>query len=311
VSVINTGSNKGVREEGVLNVTNARALLKALLLGDGFKLVHVHVSNAEDYGKLAPVGLAAALRGFPWMATIHSGNSGVRLRSAPFLRRAATGALLAGARKIVCVNAAIQQAMTEVVRSGTAIEIPPFSVDYAECRLPADVDEFLTTHAPVLACVGLYEPLYGFDHAIRALAVIRDAYPRAGLLLIGDLRGAEPFRQLIGDLHVEHGVKLCGNLGHQECLTVLRRCALLVRPTLYDGDSLTVREALALGLPVVASTTDFRPPGVRLFKLGALADLVGAVRTTLADGSDIRPRSVDDCQNLEQVRQIYLGLMRN
>jgi hypothetical protein len=42
-----------------------------------------------------------------------------------------------------------------------------------------------------------------------------------------------------------------------------------------------------------------------------LADLVGAVRTTLADGSDIRPRSVDDSQNLEQVRQIYLGLMRN
>ena len=90
VRVFNTASNKGSPEDGVVNVNSSRSLLTTLLFGSRFKLLHVHVSGADDYGKLAPVGLAAMTRGFPWLVTIHSGNSADRLRVAPPLRRASS-----------------------------------------------------------------------------------------------------------------------------------------------------------------------------------------------------------------------------
>src|SRR3954462_12679182 len=77
--VFNTGSQKNVREAAVVNIANSRSLLSTLLLGPRFRLLHVHVSNADDFGKLLPVAIAAQFRASPWLATIHSGNSVDRL----------------------------------------------------------------------------------------------------------------------------------------------------------------------------------------------------------------------------------------
>jgi len=49
--------------------------------------------------------------------------------------------------------------------------------------------------------------------------------------------------------------------------------SVFLRPTFYEGDSVSLREALALGLPVIASDTGFRPNEVRRFKMGNCKDL--------------------------------------
>ena len=41
---------------------------------------------------------------------------------------------------------------------------------------------------------------------------------------------------------------------------------IVLRPTNFDGDSLTVREALMLGKPIVASDVVVRPAGTTLFE---------------------------------------------
>ena len=46
-----------------------------------------------------------------------------------------------------------------------------------------------------------------------------------------------------------------------------------MRSTFADGDAITVREALDLGIPVVASDVVARPPGAVLFTTGDEADL--------------------------------------
>jgi glycosyltransferase involved in cell wall biosynthesis len=60
---------------------------------------------------------------------------------------------------------------------------------------------------------------------------------------------------------------------------------VFVRPTYFDGDACSVREALALGVRVVASDTEFRPDGVRLFPRGdadALAEAIDVALTAPA-----------------------------
>src|SRR3954469_21235764 len=256
--VFNTGSDKDVRADGVVNVTSSMSLLRRLL-EFRFKLLHVHVSGPEDYGKLVPVWFAATVKRFPWLITIHSGNSASQLRGSNLFRRKISGALLGAAQQIICVNDAIREELSKVVETQAVFVIPPFSLDFSGSPLSAELNAFIANHAPLIPCVGLYEPAYGFDHAVRLMSSIREIHRDARLLLIGDMKNADWCRSLIENLHLQNHVKLCGNLPHQECLAAIKRSTLFLRPTRYDGDAISVREALALGVPVIASETDFRP----------------------------------------------------
>jgi hypothetical protein len=55
-----------------------------------------------------------------------------------------------------------------------------------------------------------------------------------------------------------------------------------VRPTLADGDAISVREAIALGRRVVATSASARPPGVHLCRAGSASDLARAMKRALA-----------------------------
>ena len=56
---------------------------------------------------------------------------------------------------------------------------------------------------------------------------------------------------------------------------------VFLRTTLYDGDSVAVREALHLGTPVVATDNGMRPEGVRLFPVGNLDALCDRIEQAL------------------------------
>ena len=59
-------------------------------------------------------------------------------------------------------------------------------------------------------------------------------------------------------------VLLYGDMPHAVTLRAMLECDMLLRTTLYDGDSVSVREALYIGTPVIATDNGMRPPGVHL-----------------------------------------------
>jgi len=89
----------------------------------------------------------------------------------------------------------------------------------------------------------------------------------------------------------------------------MRKVSVFVRPTHFDGDATSVREALALGVPVVASDTDFRPEGVMLFRRGDVDDLMQKLGQAFGrDPTGLTPSSVADTGSFEQLLAIYRGL---
>ena len=54
---------------------------------------------------------------------------------------------------------------------------------------------------------------------------------------------------------------LAGNVEHPVVLHLIRDARLLLRTTLFDGDAISVREALFLGTPVIATDNKMRPDG--------------------------------------------------
>jgi len=306
--VLNTSSNKMVQADGVINIRNTRALLTALLRGPRIRLIHVHVATLQEFGKLVPAISAAAVRRSLIVVTVHSGNSAHQLASSSLFNRTLAKRLLASANAVIFVNETLKRDMTHAVALRNVAVIPAFSIDFQKGSLPTDVARFMREHSPTLTCAGLFEPTYGFDQALLLLKRLRESQPNAGLVLMGDPRGSEPYRRQIADLGLEPHVALSGNLDHAQCLEAMRESSVFLRPTRFDGDALSVREALALGVPVIASTTDFRPDGCVLYRNGNFDDLVAKTDSTLRTQHGPR-RSANDRANLDAVLRIYRAVM--
>jgi glycogen(starch) synthase len=117
-------------------------------------------------------------------------------------------------------------------------------------------------------------PEYGAELLVETIARLRFQQKNAGCLMIGLGEEAKAIRGLIEKRGLSNSVLLLGDVTHEECLHIMSRSSAFVRPTFTDGDSISVREALALGVPVIASDAANRPEGTVLFETGNSSDLI-------------------------------------
>ena len=87
------------------------------------------------------------------------------------------------------------------------------------------------------------------------------------------------------------------------------RSRVMLRTTLYDGDALSVREALQLGTPVIASDNGMRPQGVRLIPKADLGALVSATEFELQKPVAAKAMSNADDGNVRAVFEFYRELV--
>ncbi|HET7824241.1 MAG TPA: glycosyltransferase family 4 protein [Anaeromyxobacter sp.] len=269
-----------VPARGVLRYASALAAVAA----EG-RLVHLHTNGANVKSWL--VALAAGRARHPraprGVLTLHSGSAPAFLRGGAERRRLAAAAC-AGFGRVIAVNDEIAAELFAAgVPANRVSVLPPFSPAVLErVDPPAAFTAFRAAHAPVLAAALLPLPLYGADLLLEAFAALRRRHPRAGLALFGQGTQAPELRA--------PGVLGLGEIAHGEALGVLEASDVFVRPTRADGDSVSVREALALGCRVVASDVGHRPPGCELFPAGD-GSALAAVLEVAAAGARPGPRA--------------------
>ncbi len=244
-------------------------------------LVHLHTSgaNVKSWMLVASVGLTARVTGRPAFVTFHSGHL-VRYLDAP--SRAVTArASLSAYDRVICVNEAIEERLRRVgAADRRRVIVPAFGRPQArrEAGAPPRFHAFRAEHRRVIAAALAPGRDYGAEPLLEAFRRLRDEREDVGLLLFGE--GTEGL-----DSAQAHVLGL-GERPHHETLAMLASADLFVRPTLVDGDSISVREALSLGLPTVATSVGHRPSGVHLCAPGS-AD---ALRQAMSESLD-RPRS--------------------
>ena len=79
--------------------------------------------------------------------------------------------------------------------------------------------------------------------------------------------------------------------------------------SLYDGDSISVREALYIGTPVIATDNGMRPEGVRLIPPSDPVRLLEAVCDLLSRGRAPRAPAGDGQENIRAVVRFYDELL--
>jgi glycosyltransferase involved in cell wall biosynthesis len=110
------------------------------------------------------------------------------------------------------------------------------------------------------------------DVVIRALALIRRIMPEVALDLVGDGPDEERLRQLSARLGLADAVRFHGYLPREQIVDLLYRSQLFLNPSPKEGWGLTVIEANACGVPVVASRRPGLVDSVREGETGLLAE---------------------------------------
>lgn len=257
----------------------------------GRTMLHLH-ANGHSWKSWARILCAACvlrLRRTPAVLTIHSGLSPQYLRNtgavwACFLRYALTAFT-----QIVCVNDEIRQALVRLGVSDKRLSIVPAFLGTTGGAVDRE-DEALLSYRPRIVAVANDGPEYGVPLLIEAISRLRIRYPAMGCIVIGT-DGAGEAADLVRTLGLSEHVRFLGQIPHARCLALVARSHLFVRPSLADGDSVSVREALSMGIPVIASETGARPPETILFRMSDSADLEAKIVGVL-DGT-LKAKEID------------------
>lgn len=314
VSVINITRHKQPDGRGYYFPKSAAGLL-ARVISLRPSILHVHLGGHLSRRDLGLCLALAAVPGSKVVLTLHSGGYPRSEAGRKATPRSLAGYVLRRLAGLIAVNPEIEAVFHRLgVSPAHTTTIEPHCIDPLELSvepeaMPEALREFAGQHDPFLLTVGLLEPEYSLELQIDTLPLVRARHPGAGLAIIGSGSLEARLRSRIQGSPVREHLLLCGDVPHRGTLAAIRRAAVLLRPTQFDGDSVSVREALAMGTRVLASDTGMRPHGVRLLRSLEPASLAEGISGVLHEPHP--PQESDRGEsNLEQVLRFYLAALR-
>jgi len=305
--VLNLTRHRGATDDDVYHPRSAREVLKLLLTIDA-DIIHLHIGGRFTARLLALCLLCSMLPRRRTVLTLHSGGYPSFAGTRGAGRFSVPGLVLRRMDAVIAVNAEIAALFRRFGVDPSRIEIicpyAPVSVR-EDAVLPEELRAFRAAHTPLLTTVGLLEPEYDLPLQVTALQEIRRRHPEAGLVIIGSGSLEPGLRQLIASDPAGAHVLLCGDVPHPLTVRLLSETDVFLRTTLYDGDSVSVREALQLGVPVIATDNGMRPAGIHLIPRSdrtALVEMIDHVFGTRP--ADRRAAATTD-EHLDQVLALY------
>jgi glycosyltransferase involved in cell wall biosynthesis len=311
VSVINITRHRKVEGDGLYYPHSAPGLLTRLarLRPD---VLHVHLGGNLTTRELALCLACASWPGAVSLLTFHSGG----YPSSPAGQAATPGSFAGGVLRrldhLIAVNGEIEHLFhrfgVDPARTSVIAPHGELSVAGPGNGVPEPLARFAAEHDPLFLTVGLLEPEYCLPLQIEALSGIRARAPRAGLVIIGSGSLEVELRGRIAASPDRNHILLAGDVPHGATLRMIERSSALLRITAYDGDSVSVREALHLGTPVLATDNGMRPTGVHLLTERSPDALT---RRALEVAALPRPASqapAGDSRNMARILECYRQL---
>ncbi len=212
-----------------------------------FRELRPGVVHSHDNRSLLYAAPAARLAGVPRrIHTRHGRSVGATPRQIRMVR------LVSGlVHRFVCVSGDVEAlSIAEGIRPSRLLTI----------RNGIDLERFAFTgpapDGPVVT-VSRLSPEKGVDNIVRAAAIAIRQNPELRIEVAGDGPCLPEVRQMIAELGLEGQVSLLGTV--RDVPSLLARAGLFVLPSRSEGVSLTLLEAMARGLPVVATKVGGTP----------------------------------------------------
>lgn len=129
--------------------------------------------------------------------------------------------------------------------------------------------------------VGRLRPVKGVQYLITAMKKIHEKMPDSRLILVGDGEERERLAALAIQLGIQEYVQFVGIVPQEEVKTFMQNADVFVLPSLSEGFPNVILEAMACGLPVIAS------------RVGGIPDII----TNDTNGYLVDAKDTDDMAN--------------
>lgn len=236
---------------------------------------------------LYPDGVAAVLLG-RWLklpVVLTALGSDVNMYGGYRLRRPQLRWAIRRARSVTAVSKALVQRLAELGGDPTRLCYIPNGIDSQrfsplepEARAALRRRLGLDPATRYLLFVGRLHPVKGLAVLIEALSVLHAGKELSfDTLIVGDGDERAALARLAAARGVGHRVQFVGERAHAEVAQWLQSADVLCLPSLMEGMPNVVLEALACGVPVVAS------------RVGAIPDLVGPQSGILVEPGAVDP----------------------
>ncbi len=239
----------------LINQLIQRSMVKQLIRDADINLVHQPIPVSPKapsfiYGLGVPVVIGPMNGGMDYPASFRGAESRFTRFTVAVGRSSANliNSLIPGKRDaalLLVANQRTHQALPTSVR-GKVIEIPENGVDLSIWKVAKAAAVPAT---PRFLFVGRLVDWKRLDFVLQALAKI----PRAHLEVIGDGPMRSPWTELAARLGIADRVHWLGWLPQQECAERLHGSIALLLPSIYECGGAVVLEAMACGIPVVAT----------------------------------------------------------
>ncbi|TVP55410.1 MAG: glycosyltransferase family 1 protein [Gemmatimonadales bacterium] len=218
------------------------------------------IVHAQAFSSVVPAGLAARNARRPLVITLHTSH---------FLTRAQRPGWRPILRRLVHMGDHVLAASTEIAEVGTGLTGGTVGVE--PLTNGVDTSRFRPVSPAIAAPPGVRRlivprrlfPKNGVEFLVRAVPEIRRAIPRIEVLVVGDGPERGRLDSIARELGVEDQIRFLGSRPHGEMPGLLCSAELAVIPSLMEATSVAGLEAMACGLPLVAS------------RVGGLPEIVG------------------------------------
>lgn len=274
----------------------ARAL-RRLAKEERFDLVHAHV-----YASAAAAAIATVGTGVPLVVTEHTEaiwrGRRARLVTRWFCRRAS---------RVIAVSDAVKRRLVK------QDNVPPGKIAVIPNAVPANPDSGSGTpplrdelrDRPLVGVLARLQPEKGVATFLKAGAHVAKVVPQACFIVVGDGPLRTELEVLVRRLCMEQNVRFLGFRSDPRALIELLE--VLVVPSLTEGAPLVVLEAMAAGVPIVASAVGGIPDQIRhegeglLVPPGDPAALADSVLKLLRDPGLARRMGASGCRKATTV----------
>jgi len=258
-------------------------------------IAHVHAHFADRAAVVAIV--VSELLGKPYIVTAHAADI---YRSPVFLRDKLARATFA--TTCTAFNKSHLERST-----GRPVELVYHGLDFASLDAPHERSAS-RERPPLLLAVGQLRAKKGFSYLLRACARLREQGVAFRCEIVGDGPERERLAELVAQLEIEDCVTLAGALPNARVLERYPDATLFVLPSVVapdgdrDGIPNVILEAMAFGVPVVATDVSGIPEAVRDGETGrlvrsasaeALAEAIGGLLADPAEAARLGRNAAD------------------
>ena len=204
------------------------------------------------------------------------------------------------ADRVICCSDTICREIQEKYGCSKAVTLNnPFDIQEVHALSGKEKAELPWSEGRILVTMGREDVVKGYWHLIKSFSLVHEKLPDTKLMIIGK-GDFQRYKELVQDLGI--GGEVCFTGLKKNPYPYLKKGSLYVLTSYYEGFPNAMVEAMAMGLPVIATDCMTGPREI-------LEDQYGILIPNMSRAEDFNPQNITEEE--ENLAQEIISLLEN